>query len=146
MVSVSVNLDRSADSWNPELFKSELKLIWHSAQVTDRLGFLRVLVCSHVDGPLVHHGPREQVSQLCAEGCRHRLVGRREGRSHEEGRGFRCWWDDIGGVNEEARGGGVGRHRVTHGSNPRSHSGSSRGGLMKLGLQLCFLLQQKHQI
>lgn len=78
---------------------------------TNWLGFLHVLVRGEVDGPRVHHGAREQVGQLGAEGGRHGLVGRREGRGHEEGRGLGCGRDHVGRVDEEAgRRGGVGRH------------------------------------
>lgn len=77
-----------------------------------------------VDGPGVHHGAGEQVSQLGAEGSRHRLVGWRERGGHEEGRGFGRGWDDVRGVDEETwGGGGVGRHRVVDGA----HTGGGGG-------------------
>lgn len=76
--------------------------------VTNWFGFLCVLVCSQVDRPRVHHGTREQVSQLSTEGCRNHLIGGRERRGHEEGCGFRCWGDDVRRMNEKAwRGGRV---------------------------------------
>lgn len=104
---------------------------------THWLGLLHVLVSCQVDGPRVHHGAWEQVGQFGAEGGRNGLVGRREGRGHEEGRGLGCGWDHVRRVDEEARRrGGVGRHRVVDGPHAR---GGGRGGLVQLGLQLGLL-------
>lgn len=108
--------------------------------LTNRLGLLCVLMCSQVNGPRVHHGAGEQVSQLGAESRRHCLVGRCERRGHEERRCFRCRRNDVRGMNEEAWGrGGVGRHRVVDGPHTGGSGGSCRGGLMQLGFQLGLL-------
>lgn len=107
--------------------------------ITNRLCFLRVLVCREVHRPGVHHGAGEQVGQLSAKGGRHCLVGWRERRGHEQRCGFRCRWDHVGGVNEEPwRRGGVGRHRVVDGCHAGGSSGGRRG-LMQFGFELGFL-------
>lgn len=110
---VVVNETTLTDFLDEKDIQKTFALVGKQARLRDTnwLGFLHVLVRGEVDGPRVHHGAREQVGQFGAEGGRHGLVGRREGRGHEEGRGLGCGRDHVGRVDEEAgRRGGVGRH------------------------------------